>query len=204
MELQLQELLERIKREGVEAAEAEARKILADAGERARALVAEAEREAKDAVARARAEATRLEESGRAALEQASRNLLLAFRDGVQSLVDAAIRADVRSGYGTEVVAQVIPSILTTLAQGGAEDLAVILPPESLKKLEDRFRTLLAAELKKGVEIRASDQVGAGFRITEKGGAAYYDFSAAAVAEILGRHLNSRLAELLKNAARGM
>ena len=197
MELQLQELLDRIKREGVEAAKA-------DAAARAKSVADEAEREAKAVLARAKTEAARTEESGKAALEQASRNLLLAFRDGVQALLDATIRDDVRTAYGPELVAEVIPSVLAALAKGGAEDLAVILPPATLKKLEDRFRTALAAELKKGVEIRSSDQLGAGFRITEKKGAAYYDFSAQAVADILSRHLNARLAEILKGAARGM
>jgi V/A-type H+-transporting ATPase subunit E len=204
MELQLQELLDRIRREGVEAAKADAERILADAGVRAKAIVDDADREAKAIVARAKSEATRTEESGRAALEQASRNLLLAFRDGLQALLDATIRADVRSAYGPEVVAEVSPSVLAALAQGGAEDLAVILPPASLKKLEDRFGTALAAQLTKGIEIRSSDQIDAGFRVTEKGGAAYYDFSAQAVADILARHLNTRLAQILKSAAQGM
>ncbi|MCC7107588.1 MAG: V-type ATP synthase subunit E, partial [Chloroflexi bacterium] len=128
MELQLQELLDRIKREGVEAARAEAEKIVAQAGERAASLVQEAEREAQGIVARARADAARAEESGKAALVQASRDQLLAFREGVQALLDTLVRAEVRAAYGPEVVAEAIPAVLASLASGGAEDLAVLLP----------------------------------------------------------------------------
>jgi len=201
MEIQLQELLDRIKREGVEAARLEAQRILEDAESRRKALIAEAEREGSAIVDKARSDAARSEEAGRAALAQASRDLLLAFRDQLQALLDALVAADVRAAYGPAVLADAIPPVLKGLAAGGAEELAVLLPPAEISKLEAGFLSRLAKELKKGVELRPSPDLTAGFRVSEKGGAAYYDFSAEAVAELLSRHLNSRLADILRKAA---
>jgi V/A-type H+-transporting ATPase subunit E len=204
MEIQLQELLGRIKRDGVDAARLEAERLLAEAQTQKKATLQAAEREAAAIVEGARADAKRAEESGKAALTQASRDLLLAFRDRLQALLQKVVRADTAAVYGAEVLAEALPAVLKALAAGGAEDLAVLLPPAVLKKLEARFASLLAAELKGGLELKPSDDVAVGVRISEKGGAAYYDFSGEAVAELLSRYLNARLAETLRDAARGL
>jgi len=38
--------------------------------------------------------------------------------------------------------------------------------------------------------------------VAEKNGAAYYDFSAATVAELFAKHLNSRLSEIVREAVK--
>ena len=68
MDIRVQELLEKIKRDGVEHAEAEAAKILADAEKKRADVIAAAEKEAKAIVAKAESDAARAAESGRAAL----------------------------------------------------------------------------------------------------------------------------------------
>jgi len=201
MEIQLQELLDKIKREGVDTARAESERLLAEAQETRKALLGEAEREARAIVDKARADAARAEESGRAALAQASRDLLLSVRDSLQGLLDSLIRGETAAAFGPEVLAEALPAVLKSLAAGGTEDLAVLLPPALLKKLDDRFTARLAAELKKGVQLKPAPDLEAGFRVVEKDGAAYFDFSSDTVAALLARRLNARLAEILKTAA---
>ncbi len=202
MDIQLQELLEKIKREGVEAARAEAARVLAEAEAAKQARLEEAEREAKAIVEKARADAARAEESGRAALAQASRDLLLSFRASLESLLAAAVRSEVKEALGPEALAAAIPAAVKALASGG--ELSVLLSPQDIRKLEGKYAQALAAELGKGVELKPYADLDAGFRIAEKGGAVYYDFSAEALAELLARHLNARLAETLRSAAKGM
>lgn len=204
MELQLQELLDKIRKEGVEAARAEADRLLAEAQAAKKALLEQAEREAGAIVEKARSDAARAEEAGRAALAQASRDVLLGFQDRLRALLDAVIRARTVAAYGPEVVAEALPTVLKSLAAGGAEDLAVLLPPATLAKLEGYFASRLASEIEGGVELKPDSGVEAGFRVSERGGAAYYDFSARTVAELLSRRLNARLAEIVKGAAQGV
>jgi V/A-type H+-transporting ATPase subunit E len=201
MEIQLQELLDKIKREGVDTARAESERLLAEAQETRTSLLGEAEREARAIVDKARADAALAEESGKAALAQASRDLLLAVRDSLQGLLDSLIRVETAAAFGPDVLAEALPAVLKSLAAGGTEDLAVLLPPAVLKKLDDRFTARLAAELKKGVQLRPAPDLEAGFRVVEKDGAAYFDFSADTIAALLARRLNARLAEILKTAA---
>lgn len=204
MDIQLQELLDKIKRDGLDAAQAETTRLVTEAEAKKKALIAEAETEAKRIIEKAKADSLLFEESAKAALVQASRDLLLSFKDRLQALLDAAVKADVDKVYGPELLAEVIPVVLKALAGGEEEKLAVLLPPALLSKLESRFSSSLAAELKRGLEIKPYPDLAAGFRVTERDGSAYYDFSAEALAELLSTHLNARLATLLREAAQGM
>lgn len=196
MDIRVQELLEKIKREGMESAEAEGRKILAEAKAKGDAIVAAAEKEAKAIVTRASADAARSEESGKAALAQASRDLVLAFRGEIEKVLSGLVKAEVDAAFDADTVKKALPAILETWSKDGRDDLSVLLPAKDLKALEAFFKDKLAGALKKGVELKPHSDAKSGFRIAEKGGAAYYDFSAQAVAEMLGSYLNARLAAI--------
>jgi len=204
MEIQLQELLDRIKRDGLEAAERRVAEILLEAEERKKAILAEAGREATAILAEAKAAAAREEEAGRAALAHASRDLILAFRDKISAVLEAVVRNDVAAAYDADVLREVLPAVLKSLAAGGSDDLSVLLDPTTLKKLQNRFDARLKEEFSKGFEFKPFPDVSAGFRVAEKNGAAYYDFSAASVAELFSKSLNGRLAEIVRNAAKGI
>lgn len=80
MEEQLQGLLDRIRREGVERAETEAAGIVEAAEERARGIVADAQAQADGLRAHAEADAEASRERGSKALEQAGRDFLLSLQ----------------------------------------------------------------------------------------------------------------------------
>ncbi|MDP3179844.1 MAG: V-type ATP synthase subunit E [Spirochaetaceae bacterium] len=204
MEVQVQELLDKIKREGLEAAKAEAAKVVAEGQARAAAIVADAEREAAARLAAAKAESVRFEESGKAALSQASRDLILSFRDKIGSLVNVIVKGDVAAAFGPSAIEATLPAVLKALAAGGAQDLEALLSPADLAKLDAGFAKRLAAEFGKGVELKPYAGLSAGFRIVQKDGSAYYDFSADAVSELLAKRVNASLAEILRSAVKAM
>lgn len=200
MDIRVQELLEKIKHEGIESAEAEGAKILKQAEVKRDAILAAAEKEAKAIVAKGVADAARSEESGKAALSQASRDLILAFRGELEKVLADIIRADVDASFDAETLKKALPVILEAWSKDGSDDLAVLLPAKDLKTLEAYFKDRLGAALKKGLELRPLKDAKAGFKIIEKGGAAYYDFSAQAVADMIGSYLNTRLAAITASA----
>jgi len=204
MDIQLQELLDKIRKEGVDAAKAEAAKVMGEAETQKKAMLDAAAKEAEAIVRKAKTEALQAEESSKAALFQLSRDSLLAFKAGLEGLLAAATKDEIVQAYGPEVMAEAIAAAVKGLAAGGSEDLAVLLPPSLLSKVEAKAASLLSAELKKGVVIKAGPGLSSGFRIAEKGGAAYYDFSAETLADIFSIRVNSRLAESLKAAAKGL
>jgi V/A-type H+-transporting ATPase subunit E len=203
MDIQVQELIDKIKREGVESASEEAARLKSQAEAEAKRIVEAANREAEAVIARGRADAERSEKAGAAALEQASRNLVLAFKTEIQTLLDKIVVREVSASYGEDTLKSVLPELVKSWAGGNQDSLAVLLPEAQLGKLQGYFNEKLAAELKKGLELKADRNLGAGFRIANRDGSAYYDFSAESVAELLSAYLNPRLAEILKNTAKG-
>lgn len=200
MDIRVQELLEKIKNEGIESAEAEAAKILKQAKEKSDAIIAAAEKEAKAIVASGAADAARSEESGKAALSQASRDLILAFRGELEKVLANIVKTEVDASFDADTVKKALPAILEAWSKEGSDDLTVLLPAKDIKALEAFFKDKLGTALKKGLEIKPLKDAKAGFKIVEKGGAAYYDFSAQAVADMLGLYLNTRLAAITSSA----
>ena len=199
MDIQVQELIYKIKKDGIKAASDEAARIKGEAEAEAKRIVDAANREAREITDRGKTDAERSEKAGIAALEQASRNLILAFRSEIQKLLDKIIAREVTDSYGDDVLKAALPNLIKSWAAGDGASLALILPESELNRLENYFIGKLAAELKNGLELKSDRNLGAGFRIANKDGSAYYDFSADSVAELLSAYLNPRLGEILKN-----
>ena len=204
MEIQLQELIDKIKKDGVESATAEAARVKRDAEAEAARIVAAAQKEAADIVSRGKADAERSEKAGAAALEQASRNLVLAFKGEIQALLDKLIGQATGSSYGEDTLKAALPELLKSWAAKGGDNLAVLLPEGELAKIQRFFSEKLTGELWKGVELKSSRKLSAGFHISNKDGSVYYDFSAESVAELLSAYLNPKLAEILKVSSKGI
>jgi V/A-type H+-transporting ATPase subunit E len=204
MEIQLQELIDKIKKDGIESASEEAARLKREAGAEAAGIISAAQKEAADIVSRGKADAERSEKAGIAALEQASRNLVLAFKGEIQALLDKLIAQASDSALGEDVLKAALPDILKAWASKSGDSLDILLPEDKLQKLQSWFNEKLVAEVKKGVELKSDRGLGAGFRIANRDGSAYYDFSAESVAQLLSAYLNPRLAGILKTSAKGI
>jgi len=204
MEVQLQELIDKIKKDGIESATQEAAQIKGEAEAEAARIVNAAQKEAAEIVSRGKADVERFEKAGKAALEQASRNLILAFKGEIQALLDKIIVKAAASAYDEGTLKQILPEILKMwVSKGGSDSLDVLLSEDNLSKLKAWANGALADELKKGTELKSDRNLGAGFRIANKDGSAYYDFSVESAAELLSAYLNPHLAEILTSSAKG-
>ena len=200
MDIQLHELIEKIKKDGIESAQAGAAKLKSDAEAEAKKIVDDAKREAGVIAAKAKEDAERSEKAGIAALEQASRNLILAFKGEIQELLDKLVAEAVSSSYSVETIKGILPELIKNWAVKNTDSLSVLLSEADLAKLDDAFKAKLASALKGGVELKAVKKLEKGFHIVEKDGSAFYDFSAESVGAMLSTYLNPKLAEILKGS----
>ncbi|MDR1030676.1 MAG: V-type ATP synthase subunit E [Treponema sp.] len=203
MDIQLQELIDKIKKDGIESAAEEAARLKSQAEEQAKRIVEVAQRDADAIIAKGKADAERLEKAGIVALEQASRNLVLAFKGEIQALLDTIIAQRLRESYTEDTLKAVLPELLKTWAAKGSDELDLILSEKALKNLQAYFNNILADTLARGLELKSDRNLAAGFRIAHKDGSAYYDFSAESVGTLLSAYLNPRLGEILKQAVKG-
>ena len=201
MEIQLQELIDQIKKEGVEAAEAKAEALIDSAKTQAEKIVADAKAEADKILADAKIENERMVRSSEDAIKQAGRNLLISFRESVARELDSILNKNVADVYSSKDMAQLIIKTVECWAEKSESDeLSVILNSESLKALEDTILAGLKDSMKNGVTLKANDNFDGGFRISVKDGNAYYDYSAEAVVEMLSKYLSPKVTNLLKEA----
>lgn len=201
MEVQLQELIEQIKKEGVAAAETEAKAIVDDAKEQAEKIIADAKTQADKITADAKAETERMTKSSEEAIRQAGRNLLISFRESVSRELKAIINENISTVHSSEVLSQLIVTIVANWAnKPDAEDITVILTAEELETLEETMLQALKEKMLKGITLKANDNFDGGFRIAVNNGSAYYDYSAETVADMLSNYLSPKITELLKEA----
>lgn len=201
MEVQLQELIDQIKKDGVEAAENEARSIVDAAKEQAEKIISDAQAQANKLLFDAKTENERMMKSSEDAIRQAGRNLLISFRESVAKELNAVAGENITAVYSPDALAQlVIKAVECWVAKPDAEDVSVILNSKDLKSLEDALLAALKERILNGVTLKANDSFDGGFRIAVNNGAAYYDYSAEAVKEMLSNYLSPKVTELLKEA----
>ena len=198
MEAQLQELIDRIKTEGVAEAEGEAKKIIQEAREQASAITDKAHKEAERIVGDAKAAAARFETTGREAVTQAARNVILGLRSSITELLGKVVSREVKAALSEDVMQKIICNLVEEWLKRGDESVEVLLSPKDLKGMEESCFAMLAEEMKKGVELKPLPEIEAGFRVGRKNGSVYYDFTDAGIVEYLTQYLNPKLAECMK------
>jgi V/A-type H+-transporting ATPase subunit E len=201
MDIQVGELIERIKHEGVAEAERRAAAIVARAEAKAAAIVKEAEKTAARVAAEGRDKAAADERNGRASLELAGRDLVLKLREEIRKTFEAVVRRETAAAFSAETLRSALPGLIKSWREASSDDLVLLVPPDQAAGIEAFLRDKLAADLRGGLEIRPLPGLRAGFRLSEKSGSVYYDFSAEAVAGLLAQFLQPRLAEIMKHAA---
>lgn len=201
MEIQLRELIDQIKKDGVEAAEEEAKRIVDDARAEAKKIVADAQARADKLLADTRAENERVTRSGEEAIRQAGRNLLISFRESVTRELNALLSENVSAVYSSEKLARLIINVVEGwVSRPDAEDIAVILNSDSLQSLEETMLAGLKERMLTGITLKANDNFDGGFRIAVNNGSAYYDYSTESVVDMLSGYLSPKVTELLKEA----
>ncbi len=201
MEIQLQELIDQIKKDGVEAAESQAAAILETAKAEAERIISDAKAQADKIMSDAKNENERIVKSGEDAIRQAGRNLLISFRESVTKELNVIIGENVSSVYSSGTLSQlIVKAVECWLSKPEATDISVILSGDDLAKLETALLAELKAKMLTGVTLKANDNFDGGFRIAVNGDGAYYDYSKEAVTDMLSNYLSPKITALLKEA----
>ena len=202
MDVQLQELIDKIKKDGVAAAEKDSAKIIAASEKKAEAIIADAESKAAEIIKKAKSETEKMEKASEEAIVQAARNMLLSFKDSLVEELDGLIQGETEKAMSKDVLGKLVPETVKAWAKNSdASELSVLLSDKDLKLLEKSLKASLKAEIKKGLEIKPDKTLTAGFRIGVNKGAAFYDYSAESLAEMFAAYLNPKVAALMKVAA---
>ena len=184
----IQSLLEKINREGVEKAEAEAKRIVDAAKARADQIIAEAregaERTKADAAKDAEASAARAAET----IRQGARDVVINVRESVTAMLEKLLAKDVAAALADEKSA-------AALASDAIRELAGPGEIACGEKLAQTLKAQLAAQ--GGFTVVLDESVGAGFSVKLDGGRVEHAFTEAVIAAELAKRLRPDLAKLL-------
>jgi V/A-type H+/Na+-transporting ATPase subunit E len=201
----LQALLERIRRDGIEKAQAEAERILAEARARAGQIERDAEARAAESLKKAEQDGRAFAERGRKAVEQAARDVVLAVGQAVRSTFGEVVRREVTRALTPEALQSMLALIVSAYAGGGGGGgVDVLVSSQDLAALKDFFTARYAEELKRGLRIGAAEGLAAGFRVSIVDEQVVHDFSDEAIAESLCQLLRPHLAEIVRAAVEKM
>ena len=194
MDVKIENIIEKLKKEGVEKAHKDSEKILADARKKADQIVAKAQKEADKIVDDARKQAAAFEESSRVALKQAARDGELLLKRRIHALFDAVFKSASAEALKPDFMQKLISKLVQ---QWSEKDLEVRVSETDLKSLQRLLFAGVRKKVKSGIDLKASAELQHGFRIGVKGDNVYYDFTDDSIAEILRISLNPRLKEIL-------
>ena len=167
MELQIQDLVSSIRKDGIDAANAQAETIIAEAKQKAEKIVADAKTEAASIKETSEKEIGILKESAAVSAEQAKRDAMLAFKAEIQAEFEKILSAKIKDTLSDEALGKLIHAVLTD------EDVANYTV--EVAQVSDALKAELAKEIKEGLEIKPAKGVRAGFKLASKDGSGYFD-----------------------------
>ena len=200
MSQHVQELIDKIKTEGLQAADQKAKEIEDNARANAQKIIADAHAQAQHIIADARAQAQKTHESTEMALKQSARDTLLALKKEIEGVLRKVISKQIKDSLSPEQLSDIIGEIIKGSVKSNLvdNDIEITLNADDLEKLKDGFIAKLQKEIKQPMTFKSSDGISSGFTISFDEGKSCFDFSEASLIEYLGSYLNAQVASLLK------
>lgn len=195
----IQGLIEKIKREGIQAAEVKARDMEAQAKQNASGIIEKAKQEARIILENAKEMSVRTEKNTQALLKQAARDLVLAFKKELNNILNKLIAAEIKPVLNGEQMAELIFALIKDYAQAEKDGLVITLAKADQENLQQYLFSRLKEEVKKGITLKTSDDLRAGFLISYDAGKSHYDFTEQSLLDYLSERIKPKLAELFKD-----
>ena len=198
MSEELQGLLNKIQAEGLEKAETERARLVAEAKAQAEAIIAEAKEQADKIRKDAEAEAETSRKKADAAVRQAARDVIISLKDDLQEKLRAVVREAAAQAMTPEAMAGLIAKIAEQFAQNAASGTEVILPAREREEAAQKLIGCLPDVLKKNASVQLGRGFTAGFKIGFNNSEVFLDFSDEALAEVICEFVGPKLAAIIK------
>ncbi len=193
MEQQIQDLIASIKKDGIESATNESKKILEEARKEAERIVNDAKKERDKIIADGKKTIEIERESSISSVKQAARDVSLTLRKNLEEKFQKILGQKVSAALDEKVLAEAIVAVV----KGESNGCDVEVSKEMVDKVNAVLTSQFAKELEKGVTLRASSSVSGGFKVYSKDGSAYIDLSDEEITKLLYPYLSSSLKEII-------
>jgi V/A-type H+-transporting ATPase subunit E len=216
----VEQLIQRLRKEGVEAGQNQASELAQAAEQKANAMLEEARSEAEKIVAEARQEADKLQASGEDALRVAARDTILRMREELTQYLRTRVKRLVSeqlvdSEMLRRLILEVASRALGESSIDQAKQIEVLLPgevvgleelrrrPEELEgRLGQLVRQIASATWREGIAFNEhrGEKCGIRIRLTEED--IEIDLSDDAITDLLMQHLQPRYRAVMEGVVR--
>jgi V/A-type H+/Na+-transporting ATPase subunit E len=175
MEQKIQELTDKIYREGVEKGEKQAEKIVSDAKEEADRILSDARNEAGKIIADAKEQAKELKRNMESEIRLSGSQAVASVKQQILDLVTAKVvgESTTKALTDPEAMKEYITQVISNwkIAEGQAPHLEILLPEVRRTELENALISGISNSLKSGIDFKFSKSLKAGFQIGPAEGA---------------------------------
>ena len=199
MENKLQELTDKLYKEGLSKGKEEGEAILAKANEKAAEIVEEAKKQAEAILMKARREADDYQAKVEGDVKMAAAQSRQATKKDIENLmVGKMTDKQVSSALSSAgFVKEIIKAVAEKFNAEEAEDLNIVLPESLKKELEPFVSGELAGILKGGVTAEFSKKVAGGFTIGPKDGSYFISLTDETFKSLIGDYLRPATRKIL-------
>ena len=196
----LQNLLERIQKEGVQTAEQKADQIIKDAEAKAQSILNDAKTQAQSDVAKAETEAKSFDAHAKQSIQQAARDVVLSVQRQIDKTLQSIVRQKVSEALSADGLKNIVLKVAEAYAKGLPNEarIEVLLSEDERRAIGDALVAEFGKSAQTGLTVSASDTIISGFSLSVVDGNVEHDFSGEAVTEALCALLRPRLAELIR------
>ncbi|HBD96058.1 MAG: hypothetical protein A2015_16795 [Spirochaetes bacterium GWF1_31_7] len=179
MESRLQELTEKLYKEGVEKANNEASSIIAKAKAEAEQIIDNAKKQALVVKQNSEKDAEQLATRIKSEIKMAGDQAVSILKQEIVDLLSKnALGASIKDAVSSkDLLVSVIKEIISKWDMSKPMDLDVILPEKLKGDLEKAFKTEGSALLSKGSELKFENRMNGGFKIAPKDGSFVLSFT---------------------------
>lgn len=194
---ELQNLLDKIQREGVEKAEAESKKITDNAKQEADEIRKKAENDVKALLEKAQKEADGFAEKGKQSLGQAARDIILSINTSLTAILEGMLGDAVSTALSTDALKEMLVKAVEAYCKND-EDVKVLVKPSQAQELANFMMERFKEKAAGGIKVVPDKNIDNGFRILLKNGRLEHDFSEEAIRKQLASVVRPHIAEVLK------
>ncbi len=197
MDVKLENLIEKIKMEGVEEAQRKADEILKKAQVEAKSILDQAREKADEIIDEAVKESKKIQKINQESLQRAFRDTQLLVKERIEALFGIVLQKEVTKSLQPDFLQKLILQVVNKWENNTR--IEITLSEDDVLALKDFLTSELQKEFRKSISIKISDDISKGFRVRLENKNYYYDFSDGSIKEILKKFLNSKLNKMLEN-----
>ncbi len=198
MSQQLQGLIDRIKSEGVDAAQQKALEIERDAKQKAKQVIDDASLQAQKMTIQAKEEIKKMQEATNIALKQSARDTMIAVKQEIHNALEKIINKQFKDTLTADQTVKIIESLVVNgLSKEHSADIRIVLG-DSYQEVKESLLAKLQKQMKQPIRIESSSDIARGFTISFDGGRSFFDVTDESLSKYLSSGLSHDMASVFK------